>query len=435
LKILLISPVTDPKIKIPTGLMIPQLALHLLEGLTPSQHQVKIIEEEVDSINLDEECDLVGISCMTANAPRAYELAKEFKKRGKKVVLGGVHPTLLFDEAIQYADSVVVGEAENVWEQLLEDFQNDNLQKKYHHPSVPLDRYIPVKYKKHKRFSFFDIIPIMTTRGCPYNCDFCCVSNLYGKEIRHSPVENVVRAIKESKRKYIIFLDDNIIGNPNYSKALFKAITPLKIKWVGQASILFVHDDELMKLAKNSGCTALFFGVESISVNQLEKMRKSIKDINKLEQAIKKVRDIGIHFHASLVFGFDTDTKETFPETLDFLQRNKIGTVSFNILTPYPGTRVYEHIKSENRLLTTDWKYYDHSTVVFKPKNMTPYELQKGCMWVKEKFSKVSSILKRFPGNLSHPLLYLFINSGIKKNVAMDKKKLPTLMSGLFKDK
>ncbi|MFH1714942.1 MAG: hypothetical protein ABH857_01945 [Elusimicrobiota bacterium] len=164
-------------------------------------------------------------------------------------------------------------------------------------------------------------------------------------------------------------------------------------------------------------------------------MHKSIKEIGKLEKAIKKVKDSGIHFHASLVFGFDTDTKEIFPETLKFLEKNKIGTASFNILTPYPGTKVYEQFKNENRLLTNDWKYYDHSTVVYRPKNMTPYELQKGCMWVKEEFSKVSSILKRLPGNLSHPLLYLFINWGIKINVAMDAKKLPLLMSGILQEK
>ncbi|MFH1714941.1 MAG: radical SAM protein [Elusimicrobiota bacterium] len=277
MKILLISPVIDPKIKTPTGLMIPQLSLHLLEGLTPAQHEVKIIEEEMEDIDLNEECDLVGISCMTANAPRAYYLAKEFKKRGRKVILGGVHPTLLFDEAIQYADSVIVGEVENVWEQALKDFQEGNLQKKYHHDATPLDRYIPTKYKKHKDSNFFDCIPVMTTRGCPYNCDFCCVSNLYGSKIRHAPIENVVRTIKESKRKYVIFLDDNIIGDTQYSKLLFKAIIPLKIKWAGQASLSFVNDIELMKLAAKSGCVALFFGVESVSETQLKKCTNLLK--------------------------------------------------------------------------------------------------------------------------------------------------------------
>lgn len=432
MKILLISPSIDIDTKTPTGLMIPQLALHILEGLTPSGYEVKIVEEEIEDINLDEECDLVGISCMTANAPRAYYFAQEFRKRGKKVVLGGVHPTILPDEALQYADSVVAGESEGVWEQLLEDFQKGCLQRKYHHPRPSLDRYISMKYRKSTKKRLFNVIPIMTTRGCPYNCEFCCVSNLFGKEIRHVPISNVVRDIEESREKAYIFLDDNIIGKPDYAKELFRSIKPFKIKWAGQASISFVHDTELMKLAAESGCIALFFGVESVSEIQLKRMRKSIKEVKKIEEAVKKVKDLGIHFHASFVFGFENDTKAIFPETLEFLQRNKIGTASFNILTPYPGTAVHEQFKKEGRLLTADWKHYDHSTVVFRPKNMSPYELQTGEIWTKKEFSKISSILKRFPGNLSHPLLYLAMNFGIRKNVKTDTKRLPGLVSELF---
>lgn len=429
MKVLLISPSIAPEIKTPKGLMIPQLALHILEGLTPPEYEVKTVEEETEKINLDEDFDLVGISCMTANAPRAYHLATEFKKRGKKVILGGVHPTLLPDEALMYADSVVAGEAEGVWEKVLEDFKNGRLQKTYHHPKPSLDRYIPLKYRKDTKKRLFNIIPVMTTRGCPYSCEFCCVSDIFGKEIRHSPVSNVVRDIKESKGKAFIFMDDNIIGKPTYAKELFKAITAYKIKWVGQASISFVHDAELMKLAAESGCAALFFGLESVAEAQLKTMRKSIKEIKGIENAIKRVKDFGIHFHASMVFGFDGDTKDTFPETLAFLERNKIGTASFNVLTPYPGTRIYEQLKREERLLTTDWKYYDHSTVVFKPKNMTPYELQTGEMWVKREFTKISSILRRLSGNLSHPILYSVMNFAIRKNVTTDTRRLPKLVS------
>jgi radical SAM superfamily enzyme YgiQ (UPF0313 family) len=428
-KVLLISPSIAPDIKTPDGLMIPQLALHILEGLTPPEYQVKTVEEETEGINLDADCDLVGISCMTANAPRAYHLAGEFKKRGKKVVLGGVHPTLLPDEALSYADSVVVGEAEGVWEQVLEDFRKGALQRTYHHSKPSLDRYIPLKFRKLTKKRLFNVIPVMTTRGCPYSCEFCCVSDIFGKEIRHSPISNVVRDIEDSRGKIFIFLDDNIIGKPHYAKELFKAITPYKIKWVGQASISFVHDAELMKLAADSGCAALFFGLESVAEAQLKTMRKSIKEIKGVEDAIKRVKDLGIHFHASMVFGFDSDTREIFPETLKFLEKNKVGTASFNVLTPYPGTRIYEQFKSQGRLLTTDWKYYDHSTVVFQPRNMTPYELQAGEIWVKREFTKITSILRRLSGNLSHPLLHLALNFGSRKNVKTDTQRLPKLAS------
>ena len=433
---MLISPSIAPDIKTPKGLMIPQLALHILEGLTPPEHQVQTVEEEIEKINLDADFDLVGISCMTANAPRAYHLAGEFRKRGKKVVLGGVHPTLLPDEALKFADSVVVGEAEGVWEKVLEDFKAGALQKTYHHPKPSLDRYIPLKFRKLTKKRLFNVIPVMTTRGCPYSCEFCCVSDIFGKEIRHSPISNVVRDIEDSRAKIFIFLDDNIIGKPHYAKELFMAITAYKIKWVGQASVSFVHDTELMKLAAASGCAALFFGLESVAEAQLKTMRKSIKEIKGIEDAIKRVKDLGIHFHASMVFGFDGDTMDTFTETLRFLEKNKVGTASFNVLTPYPGTRIYQQLKSQGRLLTTDWKYYDHSTVVFRPKNMTPYELQAGEIWVKREFTKISSILRRLSGNLSHPLLHLALNFGSRKNVKSDTERLPKLVSEIpgFKD-
>jgi radical SAM superfamily enzyme YgiQ (UPF0313 family) len=435
MKILLITPLKDLISKTPKSLMMPQLALHILEGLTPSEHQVKIVEEEIVDINLDEECDLVGISCMTSNAPRAYYLAQEFKRRGKTVVMGGVHPTILPDEALLHVDSVVVGEAEGVWEQLLKDFQIGKLKKIYHVPHPPLDRYIEIKHRKLTKKRLFNVMPVMTTRGCPYNCEFCCVSDIYGKKIRHVPVENVVRDIIESGGKIFIFLDDNIIGHPEYAKKLFKAIKPLKIAWIGQASISFVQDSELITLAAESGCGALFVGVETVSENQLKRMRKTFNEIRMVEKAIKKVKDRGIHFHASMVFGFDDDTKAIFPETLEFLMRNKISTASFNVLTPYPGTKIYQQFKEEGRLLTTDWQYYDHTTVVFKPKQMTPYELQEGKTWVKKEFSKLSSILKRFPQNISHPLLYLAMNFATRKNVKLDYKKLPHQNFEIFDSK
>jgi Fe-S oxidoreductase len=412
--------------------MIPQLSLHILEGLTPSCHEVKIIEEENETVNLDEECDVVGISCMTSNAPRAYELAEEFRQRGKKVVLGGVHPTILPEEAMAHADAVVVGEAESAWEKVLEDIERGRLKKKYNEPPPSLDRYIPMKYRKDSKKRLFNVVPVMTTRGCPYSCDFCCVSDLYGSKIRHAPIANVVRDIEEADNKIFMFLDDNIIGEPRYAKELFKAIKPLRKKWVGQASISFVHDHELMKLAAESGCKALFFGLESVSEIQLKKMRKSIKHIGEMGEAVKTIKDFGIHFHASFVFGFDDDTQAIFPDTLEFLQKHNISTASFNVLTPYPGTRIYKQFVSEGRLISDDWRYYDHSTVVFRPRNMSAYDLQAGELWVKKEFSRMSSILKRFPWNLSHPLLFLAMNLGIRQNVKIDTVRMPDLKTDLF---
>jgi radical SAM superfamily enzyme YgiQ (UPF0313 family) len=433
MKILLISPTIDSEQRFNKELLMPQLALYILEGLTPPEYDVKIIEEETTDINLEEECNLVGISCMTANAPRAYELCQEFKKRGKTVILGGVHPTILPDEAIHHADCVVVGEAEGVWETLLKDLQNNNLKKKYHDPTPDLGKYIPKNFSKINNKSLFNLIPIMTTRGCPYNCDFCCVTNLFGKKIRHIPIENVVRDIVESGARNFMFLDDNIIGNPIYAKELFRAIKPLKIKWVGQSSVsLLVKDDELMQLAAESGCKALFFGVESVSEEQLQTMHKALKKIEHLESALKKIKKAGILIHASMVFGFDNDTKEIFDETTRFLIKNKVCSATFNVLTPYPGTKIYEDLKNKNRLITKDWKYYDHTTVVFKPKNMTPYELQIGKIIARKKFYSMPSVWKRLLGNLHNPRLYLHLNYGQMKQAKLEAKRIAKLEAKLF---
>lgn len=433
MKILLISPTVDIEKRTNKGLMMPQLALYIIEGLTPAEHEVTIVEEEAESLDLEFECDLVGISCMTANAPRAYDLCREFKKRGKTVVLGGVHPTILPDEALQHADCVVVGEAEGVWPLVLQDYSAGKLKRTYHDPEPDLEKYIPKDFSRIMKKRLFNLIPILTTKGCPYNCDFCCVTNLYGKKIRHIPIENVVRDIKESGSKNFIFLDDNIIGHPTYAKALFEAIKPLKIKWVGQASVsLLVNDTELMKLAAESGCKALFFGIESVSEKQLNVMHKAFKEIKHLESALKKIKRMGILIHASMVFGFDNDKKEIFDETVQFLMKNKVSTVSFNVLTPYPGTKIYEQLKQADRLTTTNWKYYDHNTVVFKPQNMTPYELQEGKVLARKKFYSISSVMRRFAGNLYNPLLYFPMNFGHMKQVKVEAKRIAALKSELF---
>jgi len=431
MKILLISPRIDSYHQTAKGMLMPQLALHLLAGLTPPRHEVKIVEEEIEPISLSEDCDLVGLSCMTSNAPRAYGLARDFRKRGKTVVLGGVHPTILPDEALQFADAVVIGEAEGVWSRLLDDYEDGRLQKTYHDPFPPLERYIPVRYRKGLSKGIFRIIPVMTTRGCPYDCDFCCVHDIYGSKIRHVPVENVVRYIIDTGGKKFMFLDDNIVGDPGYAKDLFGAIKRLKIQWVGQASLSLVRDAELWKMAADSGCGGLFFGLESVSEGRLGKMRKSLKKIADIEAAIKKIRNLGIHLMASVVFGFDEDTPRTFVDTLEFLNRNKVGSATFNVLTPYPGTAIYRQLKKDNRLLTDDWKYFNHNTVVYVPAGMTPGELASGRLWARKQFTKISSILRRFPYHLAHPLFYLALNINSHRSCKKQLKDLPRLSAEL----
>ncbi len=416
MKILLISPIRGLKSKQRKSVIFPQLALDLIAGLTPPEHEVIIVEEEYDDIDLDTDCDLVGISCMTSNSPRAYWLSREFKKRGRTVVLGGVHPTILPDEALGHADSVVIGEAEGSWPLLLDDFQNGRLQKKYHDPCPPLEKYVSMRPRKGLKKGVFHVVPVMATRGCPYNCDFCCVHDIYGATVRHVPVENIVRYMVESGGKIFMFLDDNIMGDRRYAKELFEAIKPLNIRWSGQASLSFVHDAELLRLARESGCGALFFGLESISEDRLGKMRKSIHKIEEVKAAIRKLRKTGIYPYASVVFGFDEDTPQTFRETLEFLNKNHVGSASVNILTPYPGTQIYRQFKEEGRIFTEDWKYYNHNSVVYRPKNVTPLELLAGRIWARSEFTKFSAMVRRIAFNRAHPLLHVAINMASRRN-------------------
>ncbi len=432
MKLLLVSPCRDENIRFARSLRIPQIALNIIASLTPLHYDIKILEEEIEEVDLDEECDIVGISTMTSNAPRAYRMAQEFKKRGRTVVMGGVHPTVLPEEAIHYSDSVVIGEAEDTWSTLLNDFEHGNLQRFYKSSHPDVSHYpLPNRELTPKSSGLFNVMPIVTTRGCPYDCDFCAVPKFFGRKLRSLPVEKVVCDIKASKGKIFLFLDDNIIGRPKYAKELFKALEPLKIRWVGQASMSFVKDTELMRLAAKSGCSVLFFGLESVSTEALKRMGKSIKQLEANEDAIKKIKDYGIVFHASMVFGFDEEDKSIFAETLEFLVRNKISTVSFNVLTPYPGTRIYDRLKKEGRLLTEDWKYYDHNSVVFKPKNMTPRELMEGHLWTRKHFYSLGSIAKRFNGALSHPLLYTAMNFGYRKSIKEDMDNLNNEISRL----
>lgn len=422
MKIVFIAPLKNADKKTKDIIRFPMISLLYIAAMTPPEHEVCIVEEEVAVVNLDTDCDLVAITCMTATARRAYFIAEEFMKRGKKVVLGGIHPTVLPLEAKLHCSCVITGEAEPVWQRLLEDFKNNTLQDFYHGGAVanlddyPLPRRDLIEYTSPLRLE-----PIVTSRGCPYSCSFCSVWKFFGRKIRHVGVDRVLQDIANAKTKRFMFLDDNIVGDPIYAKALFTALKDLKIEWVGQASISFSKNEELLKLAHDSGCHGLFFGLESVSEEKIKRMSKSMRSQAETIDAIKRIIGSGILFHASLVFGFDDDDVSVFDETLEFLAKTKIPSATFNILTPYPGTDVFEEFKSQNRLLTEDWDFYDHCTVTYQPKSMTVDELENGYQYVKENFYSLGLILKRFPANIKTPLLFSVINSGMKRSVAAEK--------------
>src|SRR5271157_4139535 len=424
MRLLLISPSNKTGRKVLKAIRMPQLGLRIIASLTPEDIAVTVVDEEIREIDASLDFDLVEISCMTATANRSYQLSDRFRQRGSKVVLGGVHPTILPQEAIEHADAVVIGEAEGCWADVINDFRKSNLQKFYHVPEPDLSK-LPFPRRDFRiDKALFNCVGLLTTRGCPYACEFCSVTDFYGRKIRHRPVSRVVEDIKQSGSKTFLILDDNVTGHPKYSKELFEALIPLGIRWVGQSSMSLAKDKEMLKLCRLSGCVALFFGLESVSPSSLMGMKKTLKSIEETEEAIKIIQDNGIAFHPSLILGFDTDTKAIFDDTLEFLARNKLPTMALHVLTPYPGTRLYQRFNDQGRIISHDWSHYDHHTVVFQPKNMTPQELAEGHYHVQSEFYSFSSILRHIPFllrvspiNLRRSLLFLLLNIAGKSTV------------------
>lgn len=424
MKLLLLSPSRKFGKKMLKALRMPQLGLHILASLTPNDVDITVVDEEIREIDFSMDFDLVGISCMTATANRSYQLSDRFRQRGSKVILGGIHPTILPQEAIQHADAVVIGEAEGCWGDVIDDFRKGNLQKFYHVPEPDLSKYPFPRRDLHIDKALFNCVGLLTTRGCPYACEFCSVTDFYGRKIRHRPILSVIEDIEKSGSKTFLILDDNVTGHPKYSKELFEALIPLGIRWVGQSSISLAKDKKMLKLCRLSGCVALFFGLESVSPSSLMGMEKTLKSIEETEEAIKIIQDNGIAFHPSFILGFDTDTKSIFDDTLEFLARNKLPTMALHVLTPYPGTRIYQRFKEQGRILSHNWNHYDHHTVVFQPKNMTPQELAEGHHYVQSQFYSFSSILRHIPSllsvspiNLRRAFLFLLLNITGKNSV------------------
>jgi radical SAM superfamily enzyme YgiQ (UPF0313 family) len=397
------------------GLRMPELTLPVLASLTPPDIEVLITEEEIEDIVYKSHVDLVGISYLTPMAPRAYEIADEYRRRGAKVVLGGIHASALPEEASQHADAVVIGEAENVWVPLIGDFRANRLKKFYRSAEFSDLRGLPTPRRDLlKEGMTFSPYSIQTTRGCPFGCHFCSVSRFFGATFRYRPVEEVVREIESTDKKNWLFIDDNIVGHQPYAKKLFSELIPLGIKWGGQSTMLLAENDELLKLAGKSGCAGLFIGFESLDEMNLQHANKGFNKIRDYGECIKKLHDNGILVQASFMFGFDHDDKGVFERTVDFLIKNKVLAASLPVLVPYPGTKLYHQMEEEGRLLTRDWSQYDYSHAVFKPRHMEPEELEEGAKWAVTEFYSRSSIISRFAYNWRHPLIFIMMNASYR---------------------
>ena len=367
------------------------LALQTLKALTPDDLEVRIVDENYEDIPYDKCWDLVGITVMTHVSPAAIEIAKNFRRLGIKAAFGGFFPTLWYGDARDYVDTVVAGEAEYIWKDVIRDL-NKNQLKPYYRAKQLIDlKDIPF-IKKEFFLEQSQAYHIESTRGCPYNCDFCVVTNFYGAKFRHRPIDHVVQQLEEFKGGSIFFVDDNIMGNPKYSRELFKAIIPLKIKWSAQYSLNHAEDQELMELAAESGCQFLFTGIESLSLESLQSVNKKWAKPEKFKEWIKMTHDVGIAVYGSFMFGFEDDSPDVFKRTLDFCEENEIELALFSALFPYKGSNFYQKLKAENRIFETDHTKFNGQYPTFHPKKMTSEQLDDGLRWIWQHYYSKKSI-------------------------------------------
>ncbi len=407
-KILLINPAYRTKLlENVRVLALPPLNLLMIAAYTPEEYQVEILDESFDNINYDCGADLVGITCMTPLAPRAYEIAAKFKSRGVTVVLGGIHVSMVPEEALKRANSIVIGECEEIWPELINDFQAGNLKTKYISDGRPNLSEILVPRRDLLTNKYF-VQTVQTSRGCPHNCKFCSVTKFNGGSYRMRNIDNVIDEIQALPDKRLFIIDDNIIGSGqkciNRAFELFDRLGKCKKEWAGQTCLNIVEHKGLLGAAAKSGARAFLIGFESLAEDTLSSLNKNMNlrpNTRNFKDSIKKIQDHGIAIIGGFIFGTDQDNMDTIRTTLDFIVESGIDAVQLSIQTPLPGTTLYQELAENNRLLLTDypedWEAYNIFEPVFKPKNISPEVLYEQLI---KAYREVASFKRSLPRGL-----------------------------------
>ncbi len=392
--------------------MSPSLSLVMLATLTPAPHIACIEDENLRQINYSDFPDLVGITVNVDTTYRAFEIAAKFRMQGIKVIFGGIHASANPEMMLDHCDSVCIGEAEEVWPDIINDLLNHNLQRTYYNAASTDLSKVPVpnwSFISKKDYLYHNII--VTSRGCPFKCEFCYNSCDYvDNTYRNRPIENVLAEIRSLNTRQIMFIDDNLIGNLKWTEDFIAAITPLNIIWHGAVSTNIVHHPDLITKMAESGCKSLFIGFESINKDSIKSVNKGQNKVHDYEHLVKILHENNIMVNASLVFGFDHDTVESFDNTLEWLIRNKIETMTSHILTPYPGTKLYKRLADENRIIDYDLSNCNTSNVIFQPSGMTVSELKHGYLKMYDDFYSMKNIIKRRPVNKKLLAPYFIFN-------------------------
>ena len=405
MKIKLIAPHEQREDTISSPFKLQRVNLPLLAALTPPGHTITIVEEAFAPDDIDQDMDLVGITVLTELAPRAYHIGDTYRQKAVKVVMGGIHPTVLPDEALEHADAVVVGEAEGIWPRLVSDATSGQMQRLYRAgkmtdlKSLPKPRrdLLPgIKYQGYTPVP----IGVETSRGCPYDCDFCCIGQTLGHHYRVRPVQEVIAEIESIDSPHLFFVDDSLGLNRNVAKKLFTEMIPLRRQWLAQGTVSLAEDLELLRLMRRSGCKGLLIGFESVQKGTQNEVKK-IKNLRiDFYEAMQRFHGEGFGILGSFVFGFDYENKDVFEQTLKFIMRCRLDVVQLRILTPYPGTRLYKRLLSEGRLFVHDWwlRGYPPDTLLFQPKGMTADELISGFARLNRQAYSFGAMMKRFFG-------------------------------------
>ena len=401
----------------------PIPGLTLLASFFPPQYEVKIVNEFLDKINFEEAVDLVGITALTVQAKRAYEIADRFRARGVPVVLGGVHATFMPEEAQEHADAVVLGEAELIMPQLIADLEKDELKSLYRATRLHDLRDLPMPRRGLLGKGYSPIFMVIeTTRGCPNRCEFCAVPVIAGRKFRTRPLSDIERELTSMVKRegeYIFIVDDNVMAQRPHATGLFELLKRYQVRWMGFTTIEIAKDEKLLQLARESGCISLFVGFESLAKENLEGPKKRFQGTKDLREFIKRIHDHGIGIQGSFIFGFDHDDEGVFERTVEFIHLNRIELPTFSVLTPFPGTPLWERLEVEGRIFDRDWSHYDMSRVVFMPAGMTPDQLQQGYLWAQKYSCAPRSILRRLLFGSRHHLGYFLLSNFILRKAQM----------------
>lgn len=404
MRIKLIAPheLRDGNISSAQTFAIRKVNLALLAALTPAEHEVTIVDEVFAPDDPGQEVDLVGITVMTDLVLRAYGIATSYRARGVRVVMGGIHPTVLPDEALQYADAVVAGEGETVWPRVLADAAADKLQRLYRAPApTPLAGLPKPRWDLYPRRSARSYTPaasgIETARGCPYSCEFCSIASVMGRRHRVRPVADVLDEIAASGNRQLFFVDDALALNRPVAASLFRGLAPLGLKWAGQGTVSLAEDVELLRLMKRSGCVGVLLGFESVQSDRGAGMNKLSHLHIDFAEAMRRFHGEGIAVMGAFIFGFDHEDADVFDRTLEFITGSRLDVAELRILTPFPGTPLYARLREEGRLFAPGWwlRGYPPDTLLFRPRGMRPDQLVDGFARLNRQVYSLGSILRR----------------------------------------